>query len=372
MVIYLEFKDLKVGIKVILFSFKRSDMRNGPPGSYKKRGSYTVENINARMIRLKKDTGYLETVNVFDLRQRIYRLQLEDGTDILFKPMPDIKRIERQKEDKIIQEYRETIDKGRQKSLDNQKNGTSIKKEQVRELWNKGKTPEEICQELHSTTWIIKGMLVKMGLIEKAERGNGYMTKRLNIDHNELLAVCKEHGTSKKGIAAIAKHFNISEKQAENQIYLQKIRREIDADKAIKQQEVSEEIKPVEQEEETMQYLVGNNIDQPLPIDTQEFPDITEVAENLSRQVDDVIKNIPKLSEAVNHPTHYTTGRIEVIDYLLDKLTPEMFEGFCIGNALKYLSRYRLKGGMEDLKKAQWYLNKIISVKTSEEGMKEG
>jgi hypothetical protein len=42
-----------------------------------------------------------------------------------------------------------------------------------------------------------------------------------------------------------------------------------------------------------------------------------------------------------------------------------MFEGFCVGNALKYLSRYRMKGGTEDLKKAKWYLEKIIGIRES-------
>lgn len=59
----------------------------------------------------------------------------------------------------------------------------------------------------------------------------------------------------------------------------------------------------------------------------------------------------------VNRPAHYTFGEIEVIDYIRDKLTPEQFEGFCIGNVLKYISRYGHKNGVEDLKKAGVYLN---------------
>lgn len=62
----------------------------------------------------------------------------------------------------------------------------------------------------------------------------------------------------------------------------------------------------------------------------------------------------------VNHPPHYNTGEIEVIDYIVDKLTDEGFEGYCIGNALKYLSRYRHKGGIQDIEKATWYLNKFV------------
>lgn len=80
----------------------------------------------------------------------------------------------------------------------------------------------------------------------------------------------------------------------------------------------------------------------------------------LSQAVDEMMEMVP---DSINHPAHYTAGSIEVIDYLQEKMTPDMFEGFCVGNALKYLSRYRFKGGIEDLKKAEWYLNRIIEVK---------
>jgi len=67
--------------------------------------------------------------------------------------------------------------------------------------------------------------------------------------------------------------------------------------------------------------------------------------------------------DAVNSPTHYTSGKIEVIDYITDKLSKEEFEGFCIGNVVKYVSRYKHKNGLEDLKKAKWYLEKAIELK---------
>lgn len=63
----------------------------------------------------------------------------------------------------------------------------------------------------------------------------------------------------------------------------------------------------------------------------------------------------------VNNPSHYTTGEIEVIDYMQDKLTADQFEGYCIGNVIKYVSRYRYKNGKEDLEKARWYLGKAIN-----------
>lgn len=72
------------------------------------------------------------------------------------------------------------------------------------------------------------------------------------------------------------------------------------------------------------------------------------------------------MNDNVNHPSHYTQGGIETVDYIKAKLTKEQFEGYCIGNVFKYVSRYRYKGGVEDLKKARWYLTKLIVGETDE------
>lgn len=64
--------------------------------------------------------------------------------------------------------------------------------------------------------------------------------------------------------------------------------------------------------------------------------------------------------DPVNHPSHYTTGSIEVIDVIRDKLTHDELVGYYRGNLIKYLLRYKHKGGVEDLKKAQVYLGWLI------------
>lgn len=62
------------------------------------------------------------------------------------------------------------------------------------------------------------------------------------------------------------------------------------------------------------------------------------------------------MSDAVNHPSHYNTGSIEVIDAIED-----WGLGFALGNAVKYIARAAHKGKMiEDLKKARWYLDREI------------
>lgn len=69
---------------------------------------------------------------------------------------------------------------------------------------------------------------------------------------------------------------------------------------------------------------------------------------------------IEKAIDNVNHPAHYTSGGIETIDFIGAKLSQDGFEGYLVGNIIKYIARYKLKNGVEDLKKAQWYLDKLI------------
>lgn len=70
----------------------------------------------------------------------------------------------------------------------------------------------------------------------------------------------------------------------------------------------------------------------------------------------------PKV-DMVNSPSHYKTGKIECIEAMEAMLTDEEFIGYLRGNAFKYLWRYRSKGkAYEDLQKAQWYLNRLVSI----------
>jgi hypothetical protein len=64
--------------------------------------------------------------------------------------------------------------------------------------------------------------------------------------------------------------------------------------------------------------------------------------------------------DMVNSPPHYTDGGIEAIDYIEAKLGPDGFRSYCVGNALKYISRAGKKGSAkEDLSKAIWYLRRV-------------
>lgn len=66
--------------------------------------------------------------------------------------------------------------------------------------------------------------------------------------------------------------------------------------------------------------------------------------------------------DMVNSPAHYGNGSIECIEYIEDFLTTEEYIGYLRGNIAKYLHRFRYKNGLEDLKKAEWYLNRLSEV----------
>jgi len=70
----------------------------------------------------------------------------------------------------------------------------------------------------------------------------------------------------------------------------------------------------------------------------------------------------------VNHPSHYADKQIEVIDYIRDTLPADGFVDYCIGNVIKYVSRWRKKGGLEDLKKARVYLDWAIEKEGENDG----
>jgi hypothetical protein len=66
------------------------------------------------------------------------------------------------------------------------------------------------------------------------------------------------------------------------------------------------------------------------------------------------------MTDPVNNPSHYNQGGIETIEAIRSALGRDGFCDYCCGNAMKYVWRWRHKGGIEDLKKARWYLDRVI------------
>jgi len=72
-----------------------------------------------------------------------------------------------------------------------------------------------------------------------------------------------------------------------------------------------------------------------------------------------MMKRLEEEQDMVNSPAHYNKANIETID-MIESVTGDGFEAYLQGNILKYICRYKYKNGVEDLKKAKWYLNRLI------------
>ena len=66
-------------------------------------------------------------------------------------------------------------------------------------------------------------------------------------------------------------------------------------------------------------------------------------------------------------PDYYQKGNIEVTDFIIDQSM-----SFLEGNVVKYLARYKEKSGIEDLRKARWYIDKLIDERMKTKPLKEG
>lgn len=77
-------------------------------------------------------------------------------------------------------------------------------------------------------------------------------------------------------------------------------------------------------------------------------------------------KAVKIIKDNVNHPSHYTQGAIECID-AIKEATKGLFgiEAVCTANIIKYVWRWKFKNGVEDLRKADWYLQRLIKEATT-------
>lgn len=84
---------------------------------------------------------------------------------------------------------------------------------------------------------------------------------------------------------------------------------------------------------------------------------VQTIAEKIVKAIEEPeVKVTPKKEDVINHPSHYTRGNIEVIDFIEDQQLP-----YHLGNVIKYIARAGHKGDkLEDLKKARWYLDRYI------------
>ena len=91
---------------------------------------------------------------------------------------------------------------------------------------------------------------------------------------------------------------------------------------------------------------------------------ITEQLEETKKKLKEELEVKLEKEDVVNHPKHYTQGEIECIDaikYINNKLHMKGFEGYCLGNFIKYIWRRKIKNGWEDIDKAIFYLDKLLA-----------
>lgn len=80
--------------------------------------------------------------------------------------------------------------------------------------------------------------------------------------------------------------------------------------------------------------------------------------DDLQRRTNDA--NLQQAFDTVQRPAHYNQSGIECIDAIAASMTPAEFQAYLKGNVQKYLWRYQHKNGVEDCRKAQWYLDRLV------------
>jgi hypothetical protein len=97
---------------------------------------------------------------------------------------------------------------------------------------------------------------------------------------------------------------------------------------------------------------------------------MSDIERKLAESVLDKVKVTTTEVDNVNHPSHYTQGGIECIDAIKAAVIGLVgIEAVCTANVIKYIWRWKFKNGLEDLKKARWYLDRLIKeVSESEDG----
>ena len=94
------------------------------------------------------------------------------------------------------------------------------------------------------------------------------------------------------------------------------------------------------------------------------FKELLSLASGEIECKDEVL--ITAAADAVNHPGHYETGKFECIEVMQEALGIDAVKNFCICNAFKYLYRHKRKNGLEDIKKAKWYIDKFLELSEEE------
>jgi hypothetical protein len=317
--------------------------------------------------------NYALSVGYKDLQQKDYVLKNNDGSIYSVKALPTKKQVEAAIADKIRISEELTKEAERFKKLSDK----SIKGWETRRRINQSKE-QDMAQEELATPKPDEGLKCTMQakeqeMVQIKETEDKHVSKT-GVNKARIAEIVEDKSLTAKDIYnKIMTEFCITRTQARDQIAMcRKKQRE-----AVKNQMSCEPVEIRNDTPESKNDTPEIKNDTPeskndKPESKNDTPEInkeegisTEYG-NLSLLEDETSKEIDynekgTVVDEVNHPEHYKAGGIECIDYLQAKLTEEQFEGFCVGNALKYISRYRHKNGKEDLEKSRWYLNRILN-----------
>lgn len=105
------------------------------------------------------------------------------------------------------------------------------------------------------------------------------------------------------------------------------------------------------------------------PTQPEALPFIDDETQSLNDQYAEIEQVRQSLKDNVNHPNHYTKGKVECLDALESATIGKSgIEAVCVANIIKYLWRYEEKNGLEDIKKANFYLNRLLATLENNNG----
>lgn len=346
--------------------------------------------VDIRPAYVLVDTGnYRTRFDIIEFRTRRYRIFKASGEEVIFAPVPDVIAIEKAERRKHVQEYYESpLGRKEKEKYERQKAKNEMQKRavtwmKVKALLDQGMTPGEIADKLGTKLQTVTSLIGRFE--KKTKELEGTDMAHLTKD------VVKKMADEGMSVEEIAEQFMPAYPKMKKSMMIAKVtslltgksgrhKKPIKSEVTVLQEgeeisldveESGSDIKEIaEQVHKDFERIAAENADK-IAAHQEEYEEAYEdenvgmtdaEIEEARARMEEIAKELSKAipDYIIDHPPHYTTGKFEVIDYIQDKLGTEMFEGFCIGNVLKYVSRYRLKGGLEDLKKAAWYLNRII------------
>lgn len=346
--------------------------------------------VDIRPAYVLVDTGnYRTRFDIIEFRTRRYRIFKASGEEVIFAPVPDVIAIEKAERRKHVQEYYESpLGRKEKEKYERQKAKNEMQKRavtwmKVKALLDQGMTPGEIADKLGTKLQTVTSLIGRFE--KKTKELEGTDMAHLTKD------VVKKMADEGMSVEEIAEQFMPAYPKMKKSMMIAKVtslltgksgrhKKPIKSEVTVLQEgeeisldveESGSDIKEIaEQVHKDFERIAAESADK-IAAHQEEYEEAYEdenvgmtdaEIEEARARMEEIAKELSKAipDYIIDHPPHYTTGKFEVIDYIQDKLGTEMFEGFCIGNVLKYVSRYRLKGGLEDLKKAAWYLNRII------------